>query len=82
MNSKKDSAVRARLVEGVQNMIRDSGLTYFTIAHRVGVPTNVIASYMGKNSRLPSLETLAVLCRELHASADEVMGLREGRKNP
>lgn len=50
---------------------------YFTIAHRVGVPTNVIASYMGKNPRLPSLETLAVLCRELHASADEVMGLRD-----
>lgn len=75
MNRKTPNPMRGQLMQGVQKMIPDSGLTYFVIAHRIGVATNVIASYMGKNPRLPSVETLAVLCRVLGVSVDEVMGL-------
>lgn len=73
--TKKREEISRRLREAVLN----SGMTYLQIGQQVGTPTNVIASYMGKSRRLPSLETFGALCRALGVSADEVLGVGEGK---
>ena len=73
--TKKREEISRRLREAVLN----SGMTYLQIGQQVGTPTNVIASYMGKDRRLPSLGIFGALCRALGVSADEVLGVGEGK---
>lgn len=80
MNKKTDSPLRAQIIQRLQQAILDSGMTYHQIAEKLGTNTNVIASYMKREPRMPSVETLAALLPVLGISADWVV-LGKGEQN-
>jgi len=63
--------IKERLVEEI-NL---SGLSPTEIAKRIGVSREMITQY--KNTKkMPSLETFALLCKALDASADYILGIK------
>lgn len=73
MNKKKGTPLREQIIRRVQQAILDSGMTYKQIAEKSGLSALVIASYMMRDPRLPSVETLAQLLPVLGVSADEIL---------
>lgn len=64
--------IKKRLTEE----IKQSGLSTKEIAQRVGVSPEMITQYT-TTKKLPRLDTFARLCRALHLSADEILGIVE-----
>lgn len=62
--------IKKRLTEE----IKQSGLSTKEIAQRVGVSPEMITQYT-TTKKLPRLDTFARLCRALHLSADEILGI-------
>ena len=70
MNVEIEEQIKKRL----SNAIKASGLTLTQIAKAVEVSVATISYYKSKE-KLPTLPTLAVICKVLEISADELLGL-------
>ncbi len=70
MNDEIFDTIKKRLSEEIKN----SGLTTVEIAKRVGVSPEMITQYV-TTSKLPKLDTFAILCKELDLSSDYILGL-------
>ncbi len=64
--------IKERLTEE----IKSSGLTTVEIGKRVGIDSSMITKYKTTN-KMPSLETFALLCKVIDASADYILGLTD-----
>lgn len=77
MKKKSANPLRGQIIRRLQQAILDSGMTYHQIAQKSGLSTFVISTYMMREPKMPTLETLAVLLPVLGASADwVVLGVR------
>lgn len=82
MKNEAAATLRPQIIRRLQQAILDSGLTYHQIAEKEGVSTFVISTYMMREPKMPTLETLAVLLPVLGVSADwVVLGLRMSQIN-
>ena len=61
----------------LRDAIKSSGLTQREIAKRVGIHPSTVSKY-ARMEKYPSIDTLAVLCRELGVSSDRILGLDDG----
>lgn len=64
--------IKERLIEELENC----GLSTIEIARRIGVSPEMVTQYK-TTSKLPRLDTFAVMCKELDISADYILGLSE-----
>lgn len=79
MKNKAGNILRLQIIRRLQQAILDSGMTYHQIAQKSGLSTFVISTYMMREPKIPTLETLAALLPVLGASADwVVLGEKEG----
>lgn len=66
------------LINEIQQRLRDairlSGISQKELAHRIGLNPSTISKYMRLN-KYPSLDTFALICKEIDASANEILGL-------
>jgi len=66
------SIIKTRLADE----IRLSGLSMKEIAEKIGVTPEMVTQYK-TTQKLPSVETLALLCKVLDVSADYILGLSD-----
>lgn len=64
--------IKKRLTEELKNC----GLTTSEIARRVGVSPEMITQYR-TTTKLPKLDTFALLCKELDLDANYILGLKD-----
>jgi transcriptional regulator with XRE-family HTH domain len=67
--------IENRIRERLADAIITSGMSLTEIARKVGVSIATIGYYKSKE-KLPTVPTLAVLCKVLDISSDELLGLR------
>ena len=65
------TSIRQRLVEAMKY----SGKTLTEIAKAAHISPNAVSAYIHK-SKMPSLETFALICDAIDVSADEILGLK------
>lgn len=58
------------------NEIKNSGLTTFVIAEKIGVSPEMVTQYK-TTKKLPKLDTFAKLCKELDLDANYILGLTD-----
>ncbi len=64
--------IKKRLAEEIVN----SGVPVGEIASRIGVSSAMVTQYKTTN-KLPSLETFAILCKELDLSSEYILGIKD-----
>ncbi len=64
------------LGENLKKARKDAGVTQEDLAERIGVYAKDISRWEN-GKRVPSTLTFAMICREIGASADEVLELKE-----
>ena len=62
--------IKERLIEEIKN----SGLSTFEIAKKIGVSPEMVTQYC-TTKKLPKLDTFARLCKELDLDANYILGL-------
>ena len=72
MEENLDALIKERLREELKN----SKLSTYEIARRVGVSPEMITQYV-TTKKLPKLDTFARLCKALDLSADYLLGLSD-----
>ncbi len=65
----EESIIKKRLSEELKN----SGLTTIEIAKKIGVSPEMVTQYK-TTKKLPKLDTLAKLCKELDLDANYILG--------
>ena len=68
----EDKIIKERLKAEIKNC----GLSTIEIAKKVGVSSEMITQYCTTN-KLPKLDTIAKLCKELDLDANFVLGLSD-----
>ena len=71
-NNTMGKTIKQRLVDE----INQSGMTTIELARKAGVTPNMISQYR-HTKKMPSLETFALLCMAIDASADYILGLKK-----
>ena len=66
----ENEIIKTRLSEELKN----SGLTTFEIARRIGVSPEMITQYR-TTKKLPKLDTFSKLCKALDLDANYILGL-------
>jgi len=66
--------IEAQIKDRLCTAIKTSGLTLTQIARAMGISIATV-SYYKKKTKLPAVPTLALLCKVLDVSADELLGL-------
>ncbi len=66
-----EDSIRHRLVEA----IKLSGMTQTEIAKKAHITSASLSDYIHK-TKMPSIETFALICDAIDVSADEILGLR------
>ena len=61
--------------KGLEEEIKNSGLTTIEIAKRINVSPEMITQYK-TTKKLPKLDTFAKLCKELDLDANYVLGIK------
>ena len=59
----------------LREAIRTSGIAQKEIAERAGVNPSTISKYM-RLDKYPSIDTLALICKAIDVSSDEILGLK------
>ena len=68
--------IEKQIRERLSKAIATSGLTLTQIAQKVGISIATV-SYYKNMEKLPTVPTLAVLCKVLDISADELLNLQK-----
>lgn len=71
-NDSQFEIIKERLAEEIVN----SGVPIAEIANKIGVSASMVTQYK-TTDKLPSLETFAVLCKELDLSAEYILGIKD-----
>lgn len=71
-NDTQFDIIKKRLAEEIVNC----GIPIAEIANKIGVSASMVTQYK-TTDKLPSLETFAVLCKELDLSAEYILGIKD-----
>mgnify|MGYP005789402165 CR=1 FL=1 len=62
--------------ENIRNARKAAGMSQAELAERLNVRQKDVSRWEN-GAHIPSLETFAEICRQLNASADEILGLKQ-----
>ena len=66
--------IENQIKDRLSQAIKTSGLTLTQIAQKVGISIATVSYYKNKE-KLPTVPTMAVLCKVLDISTDDILGL-------